>query len=202
LKDFIEVTVGSTFEVDITQGEMFRVAVTADAKLFDFITVNNTEKTLNISMDTKGMSVEYAKLRASITMPDLRAANLSGAVKGTIKGFKSDNAFAAVVSGTSELRGTIEAVTIQIKAEGASTVDLAGSAKSSAVKGSGSSTLSLSRCTINSITINLSGTSSAQVNATDELSYDLTGISKLSYAGSPVIKRAEISGLSTATKIK
>jgi hypothetical protein len=58
----------------------------------------------------------------------------------------------------------------------------------------------MSRYKLKKANITLTGTSTASVNASDELSYTLLGACRLKYSGSPEIKQAVATRASSASK--
>ncbi len=201
LRDFTQVDVGNSFQVDIANSDSFGVTVTADDNLFDYLRVSRDGNSLRISLDPK---YRYAlgpnSLKAQIKMPTLEGLMLSGATRGTISGFKSTRDLTVNVSGASTLTGGIEAGNLTVDASGASSVRMQGSGKDARLVGSGASRLDLADFALDSADVNLSGASSAAVNAKSKLGYDLSGASNLTYAGSPAIAKSQTSGASRATQ--
>ena len=90
--DFSAVEVGSAFTVDISPSDTYSVKVTTQEGLFKQVKVVKTGDTLKISLDWPGLffgSFGAPVLQARIMMPELKSLDLSGATKGTVRGFKS-----------------------------------------------------------------------------------------------------------------
>jgi hypothetical protein len=217
--DFKRVDVSSAFEVEIAQSGSYRVSVTADDNLFEYIQVSKEGETLKIGLKTV-TNLGPATLKAEITMPQLSGLILSGATRGTASGFTSPENLDITVSGASSLElvdmsagdvkfnvsgaskatGDITAGDALLDLSGASTVQLEGSAKDIKVKASGASRVKLAGFTVNNADINLSGASTGTVNAGGRLDADLSGASKLSYIGAPTMGTINTSGGSTLSK--
>ena len=90
---FSKIEVSSAFHIEVIQSDTYSITITAQEKLFDHITVTKTGDTLGISMKwsfgTWLSSWGFRSPEARITMPALTGLEMSGASKGTAKGFKS-----------------------------------------------------------------------------------------------------------------
>ncbi len=196
LTGFTRVQAGSAFVVDIKQGDSYHVAVTADDNLFDDVDASVSGDTLRLRL-RPGTRVSRFTLRAEVTMPSLQGVELSGASRGTLTGFRSADRLAIDVSGASSLRGDIEAGDVRLEVSGASTVELTGSGGNLSGNGSGASSLRLARFPVQDADISLSGASTAELDISGRLNADLSGASRLEYAGSPTLGRMQTSGGST-----
>jgi len=216
--EFDRVEVGSAFEVEIAQSDSYRVSITADDNLFDYIQVSKEGATLKIRL--KMASYSAVTTRAEITMPQLRGLDLSGATRGTISGFSSTENVDIKVSGASSLdlaemstgdveldmsgastvTGDLIAGDVEFDISGASTVQLEGSASDIVAEASGASHVKLADFTVNNADVRLSGASTGTVNLDGRLDADLSGASNLSYIGEPTMGTINTSGASTLSK--
>jgi hypothetical protein len=213
--DFTRLDVGSLFQVTVTRADSFSVSLTLDDNLYDYLVIRRSGSTLQIGL--KWGTYLHATLKASITMPDLRVLNLSGASRGDVSGFSSSESLVIDVSGASSLNtddvtagktnfdisgasrlsGSMEAADIVFDVSGASTVELDGSADDMTVDASGASSVKLADFVVTDARVELSGASNATVNTSGELDIDLSGASTLHYFGSPTLRRVNVSGAST-----
>ena len=196
--DFTRVEVGYAFQVEVVQSNSYSISITAPEDLFNFIQVSKEGETLKIGV-TQPVSIAGTK-KVEITMPDLHAINLSGATKGTIKGFSSSHDFDLKLSGASSLNGDLAAGDIDFDVSGASTVELDGSAQDIDVNASGASRVKLADLSVRNADVLLSGASSGTVNLSGKLDADLSGALKLSYIGAPTMGTINTSGGSTLNK--
>ena len=217
---FSRISAGHRFEVEIVQSDSYSISITADDNLFEYIQVSKAGETLRIGLKP---TVGYASgtLRAEITMPELYELDLSGMTHGTIKGFSTSEDFDLELSGASslnindmaagdisiELSGASRAsgdITAsgdaQFDLSGASKAELTGSANDILIEASGASQLSLDNFPVNNADVELSGASRATVNLDGRLDADLSGASKLSYIGEPIMGDIHTSGGSTVSK--
>jgi len=213
--DFTRLYVGSLFQVTVTRADSFSVSLTLDDNLYDYVVIRRSGSTLQLGL--KWGTYLRATLKATITMPDLRALDLSGASRGDVSGFNSSESLVIDVSGASSLyiddvtagktnfdisgasrvSGSIETADIIFDVSGASTVELDGTADDMTVGASGASSVKLADFTATDASVELSGASNATVNASGELDIDLSGASTLYYFGSPILRRVNVSGAST-----
>lgn len=194
--DFTRVEVGYAFRVEVVHSNSYSISITASEDLFNFIQVSKEGETLKIGL-TQYIS---GTKKAEITMPDLRAINLSGATKGTIKGFSSSDDFNLDLSGASSLNGDIAAGDGNFRVSGASTLQLEGSARDIVVNASGASRVKLAAFLVNNADVTFGGASSGTVNLDGRLDANLSGASKLLYIGEPTMGTINTSGASTLSK--
>ena len=195
--DFTRVEVGWAFRVEIVQSDSYSVSITADENLFNFIQVSQEGETLKIGLT---QIMPFRTLKAEITMPDLYELSLSGATRGTVKGFSSSHDFILDLSGASRLSGDITAGDAQFIASGASTIQLQGSADDMTVNASGASRVELASFPVNNAQVILSGASRGTVNLGGRLDADLSGASTLNYSGNPTLGSIKTSGGSTISE--
>jgi RNA polymerase sigma factor (sigma-70 family) len=195
--DFTSVNVSSVFHVNITRGESFRVAATADENVMPFVKVERKGRALTLALDTHRRAVHTrGPLKAAVTMPALEGVQASGASHITVAGFKSDKPFRAKLTGASHLKAKIGAGDVAVAASGASMVSLQGSARDAKLAAAGASHLNLAGLAVQSARVKLSGASHATVNARGKLDYSVSGASHLTYLGKPTIGKGMKSGVS------
>jgi RNA polymerase sigma factor (sigma-70 family) len=201
LSDFTSVDVGSAFEVEITQGKAFRVAITADDNVIPFVKAAKDGSALKIGLDSERRSFHNATLKAAVTMPHVEGLTVSGACQVTLAGFTSEKDCKLRLSGASTLKGDLQAATVALVADGASRIALKGSAKKAKLSCHGASTLALAEFTLDSAGVTLTGASRATVRARSALDYHLSGASSLKYGGEPKIGKKQVTGASSATRL-
>ena len=199
IRDFNAVDINSAFKVSIVRGDAFKVTVTVDDNMLDYVQVTKEGNTLRISRNRGNMTSFSAKIgEASIIMPELQSVRLNGASQGTMTGFGQVSKFDGDLNGASRLSGDVQAATITLSANGASQYSLKGKGASLTLDQNGASKADLSMLAVQQASVTLSGASQASVNASSSLGYDLNGASTLRYAGSPIVGQARAEGASTA----
>ena len=198
VEGFTAVTVENAFAATLTRGEIFKIRVTTDSNLLDYVVVKQEGDTLRLSMFAgNGISFRSTRMDANVTMPLLKAVHVSGATHVTMGGFEPVSAFHASLSGASRLQGPVRADKLTVDASGASRVGLSGSAKVLRLGLDGASNAELGDLAADEATLNASGASRANVNVKARLSYELSGASHLHYRGDPAIGRVQTSGASS-----
>jgi len=219
--DFTYVDVGGAFEVEIIQSGTFSTTISADASLFDYISVSKKGDTLRISLKPRHIFTDFTlqakTLKAEITMPALYGLYLSGASKGTVSGFKSSEDLELEISGASSLdivdfeagdvefevsgaskvSGNMIASDAEFEVSGASKVELKGSANNITLDTSGASNADLADFPLNNADVEVSGASEATLNLKGRLDCVLSGASRLYFQGNPTMGDISISGAST-----
>jgi len=213
--DFTQVEVGSVFEVEIIESGSYLTSITADDNLFDYIKVSQEGEILKIRL-TPTYNYSGVTLKAKINLPKLSGTHLYGATKGTIRGFQSSNDFSLQLSGASQLNmdmsagdtifeisgatrvtGSLKAHDTELRVSEASIVELEGSANKVILNASGASKLKLAYFPVDEADVTLSGASEVAIRVGGRLDVILTGASKLSYKGDPMIGNIMISDAST-----
>ena len=217
LADFTNVSVSSAFTVDITRSDSYRVSITANENLLDYLDVRKVGKTLYIGL--KRAVYTNTRQEATVTLPELLKLGLSSASRGSISGFNSSGPLELTVSGASSLTiaavtvgdtefdisgasrvdGALEAGDCELGLSGASTIDLEGSGVDADIDASGASSISLENFPVNNARIDLSGASQATLNLSGKLDANLSGASHLKYLGEPTLGSIRTSGGSTVS---
>ena len=197
LTGFDAVDVSQTFNVDIAQGESFRVVIRVDDNLVEHLDITKQGSTLKIGLKpNRNYIVRNATMEAEVTMPELVGLDLSGSSEATISGFDSSNSLVVDLSGNSELFGDIQAGDAGFDISGNSAVALSGSAGDLVVDASGSSEVDLSEFPASNAIIDASGASTVTVNLSGQLDADASGSSNIFYLGDPTLGIIDTSGSS------
>ena len=195
---FDKVDASQSFEVDINQGEVYSVVIRVDDNVLPHLQVVKQGDTLNIGLKPgQFYSIRDATMQAEVTMPELTGLDLSGASHATISGFESAKDLIVDLSGSSSLRGDIEAGNASFDLSGSSDVTLTGSGGDVTIDASGSSDVNLAEFPIADADINVSGSSEVTVNPSGRLDVDASGASDVTYLGSPTMGVIDTSGSST-----
>ena len=210
---FTKLEVSNAFEVDISRGDTYFVSITANDNLFEHLDIHQNGKTLNIGLKQPRIYVRTTQ-KVAIVMPDLDRLELSGASRGEVRGFISDNPVefdlsgassleindleagdtVFDISGASEVLGYIKTADCSMDISGASTVELVGSAVDIYIKASGASKVRLPDFPVKDAEVELSGASNGTINASGRLDADVSGASELNYTGGPTMGIIELSG--------
>jgi hypothetical protein len=211
LKEFTEIDVGDAFDVSIEQKDAYGVSVTVDDNLAEYLEIDISGETLRVGL--KPGNYLRTNLRATVTLPELKALKLSGSSHGSVKGFKSDSPFNLIASGSSSadingtfgeiearlsgsstLDGTIKTKDGAFYLEGSSKAVLDGTGGDMSIDCEGSSDANLESFPVGSATVKLDGSSKASIELDGRLDANLNGSSVLTYAGDPTLGTINTSG--------
>lgn len=191
--DFDQVSIEHAFEGTVIRGDGYRVSVTIDDNLEQYLKVEQDGSRLTIGL-TETILLRDATLEYEITMPALTNLSASGASNATLRDFASADDFTVEASGASRVEGTITTGDVNATASGASTISLAG--QGGAVRGnaSGASTLDLEEFAAASADVEASGASTVTVNTSGRLDAEASGASNVYYLGAPQLGDINESG--------
>ncbi|UCC16368.1 MAG: DUF2807 domain-containing protein [Dehalococcoidales bacterium] len=219
--NFTSLDISSAFEVDITQSSTYSVVISADESLFDYIEVTQTGSQLKIYLSPRHIFTDFTLgkrvLKAEISMASLHELNISGASKGTVTGFRSASPLKLIVSGAttlelsnigagdtdcevsgaSKLTGNLTIGNVDFIVSGASSMEVSGVANDMEIEISGASRVDLEQFHVGNVDVILSGASEATVYVNEVLNLEVSGASRLYFAGNPQLGKTNVSGAST-----
>ncbi len=194
--DFTSVEISNGFTAEIIQSDTYNITFTADDNLFPYLKVQYNYSKLKIYLEPF-YSLAFSTKRVRITMPSIRALNMSLGSTGTIRGFSSLEDFNLKLSSASRLDGDLQANNTVFKLSAGSSVSLEGSATNMTINGSVGSKAILDNFEVNNADIKLNAVSRASIYVIDQLNADLGTASTLYYCGDPAIDNVAISGGAT-----
>ncbi len=198
LSGFDQLRISHSFQVDVKQGEDYRVVIYVDDNVQKYVVVKKKGDTLNIGLDPDyNYSTQNATLEAEVIMPKLTRIRLSGSSDAKISGFASNDAFEADLSGSSTLRGELEAGDASFDVSGSSSATRTGAARDLTIDASGSSDIDLSACPVFDANVEASGSSTVTVKPSGTLDVDASGASNVYYLGEPTLGNIDSSGSSS-----
>jgi hypothetical protein len=213
LTDYKNVEISNAFGFGITRSDNYSVTVSAHQNIFDHIEIKKSGDSLIVRM--KPGSYTNSETRAIIGMPDLSSLNVSGASRGSVKGFRSSNSLNITssgasqtevdieagktqveISGASKFTGTLIAQDSRFNLSGASTAEISGSASQGNIEASGASRFNSPTFKMQNTTVSVSGASTAKILTSGTLNIEASGASTVTYSGAPQIKGLNVSGAS------
>ena len=198
--DFDALHIGNAFHVRVIQGQEYGVEVQADDNVMEIVEVIQKGTTLQIGLLRKHM-VTRATLNATVTMPEVANLVASGASRIEFASPIASNELSVEISGASRLTGNVETGQLRLSLSGASRAELDGTSDSCFVNASGASRVQLDELVSKTMTVDVSGASSAIVYANRTLAASASGASKVGYSGDPTIKKSETSGASSISPL-
>ncbi len=209
--NFYRVEAGPSFTVNLTYSNIYKISVTTDDNLMDYVTVSKSGETLKLNLK-ENTSPDFTSLIVEITMPTLSELYLEASTHGTIQGFNSLNDLYVELSASSTLLMndmTIDLITSDIaassslfgdilvnkaifKISASSVIELEGSANDMTLDVSASSTAKLDNFLVESIDAKISASSHAWVFSSVNLDANVSALSYLSYLGEPTLGDIDI----------
>jgi hypothetical protein len=213
--DFNRLKIERALSVDILRADAYSLTIGDD---FSRIKVEKVGDTLVVGRrGLDWIAPFHPRPHVVITLPELYELTLSGACHGKVIGFQSDHEFVLKIngashlemnrmsagglktniSGASNLAGDINiSGDILFQISGASRAELSGSGDSARIELSGASQARLANLALQKASVNISGASSVQLNVKGSLDINLSGASRLEYAGRPALGVIQVSGAS------
>jgi len=215
IRDFTNIEADCAFRLDITQSNDCHVSVWASDALQREVSAIKSGNTLKLSLKSHSFNARPI-VQAKITLPQLNRLRLGGAVSACARGIESKNtldlnlsgnsvldieadseALKCEVSGASKLAGRLKVTHAEFVLSGASRLMLNGSAKDVTLSGWGASKAEGEGFSAENARLFLKGASEAAIKATGQLDIDLSGGSRLTYSGNPVIHTISVTGASS-----
>ncbi|HEX5671698.1 MAG TPA: head GIN domain-containing protein [Acidimicrobiia bacterium] len=199
VEGFTRLEVSSAFVVNVSFGDAPALTLSVDRAAEDHLIVGVVGDTLRIGLEPRTM-LSNVTLEAEVVVPSLQAIAGAGASEIHVADLVSPT-LQVELSGASTLDGTVDVDAAEVELSGASSLTVSGRAGQLSGEVSGASELSVPQLAINSLHVDLSGASSAEVNVAESLTADLSGASSLRYRGDPGVVNTDVSGASSVEKL-
>lgn len=200
LKGFDKLEISSAFVIDVKYGNSFKVLVDAErTEDLEDLDVRLSGSTLIVKYrDSKGWKWNNNRKRVSFTivMPNLKQVDFSGATKSKISGFNDLEDVTLKFSGAANAEVSINADKVNLDCSGASRLKLNGKTSKLNFDLSGASNVDSYNFVARDVDAEVSGASSAKVNASKTLNVEASGASSVRYKGQPSV-RSDVSGASS-----
>ncbi|RRB06714.1 head GIN domain-containing protein [Larkinella rosea] len=204
LTGFDRLEMGSGFDITVEAGPGFKIMAKGDQRNLDELDVAVRNGTLTASYRTH-KNRKYTT-GFTITMPTLRAANFSGGVHASVKGFTNLSDLNIELSGGTH--GTWDVIAthtnavvsggskLQLIESKATTNDdsIAGLINQLTLDVSGGAHVEAFDYAANDVNVKASGASHAEITARKSLTADASGASKINYKGNPTQVNQRASG--------
>lgn len=158
---FSKIDAGGAVNLEIAAQRDFNVSIEADDNLLEQIKTEVDGDTLKIY--TKGNISTKNSVKVTISMPEVKALNVSGASTAAVS--------------------NVETNSLNLIASGASRIKISGEIKNLELEASGASTINAEELKVEDVAAEASGASSVTVAPTGELKADASGASSVYYTG-------------------
>ncbi|MEL3906596.1 MAG: DUF2807 domain-containing protein [Treponema sp.] len=192
LRDFTAVSLSGGMYASIVQGDEFKVAVTLDKKLFEYLDIHIHNHTLIITRK-KDVHLQISHYEVAVTMPAITRLNIAGSVDTALSGFNDPSASLHMnISGSGQISADIAVKNIRITVGGSGSVDLKGSAEKLHCAIAGCGTVNAFGCNVSKAHTSISGSGLIEINAEKTLVAAITGSGHIAYRGQPALKSSII----------
>ncbi len=183
-KDFKRLTFSNLFQVKLSQAANYRIEVTVDDNIEQYLDVTQQGSELRFSLDS-GHSFRQITLNVNIAMPDLERLRIEDVSSAEIMNFTVGSALELIVSDTSEVSGTVSGA-LHCTVSDASDARLSGNG-SLELTVDDASDADLSHFQASQAIVSVSDASSAKVNVSTTMQIALRDVATLYYYGNPAI---------------
>jgi len=189
---FHGIVLGFSGDIYLTQGSSQSVEVEAQANIIENIKTEVKDGVWRVNFKRNVRNAKNVKVY--VTMTELTRAGLSGSGEMSMTNtFKNLNDVKLSLSGSGNLKASIEAADVSTRISGSGSIYVEGSARSNDIHISGSGDVKASDFEVNTCEIHISGSGNTSVNVMESLEGYVSGSGDISYKGSPNVK-TKISG--------
>ena len=187
VSDFDRVTLTTSGEVIISQGEEESLTVETDDNVMRHVTTQVEDGMLTLGTE-RGKLISATRLTFNLTVRDLAGLRLTGSGDVTVERLDA-NRLEINVTGSGDVRiGLLAAKDVEVEITGSGDVDLAGQATGQDISVSGSGNYRGGDLRSDTVEITIRGSGGATVWATGSLDGSITGSGSVSYYGNPKTK--------------
>lgn len=195
--EFDRIEAGDALVITIQYGPVFSITAKGDRRNLNDLLIKKAGTTLIARFDDFENRKHTTYLE--ITMPELKAANFSGATNSTISGVIDGDDFSLTLTGASVAQIDLNSQNADLILSGASNLSISGVSTKTKADVSGASLLKAYNMTSEDVVVSASGASNVYVLATKTLKADASGASVILYRGEAVVS-STVTGASTVQK--
>jgi len=204
VSSFEKIDISGSTEVLFHESQAYRVVITVDSNLYDYVDIFTRNKELNIK--TKNGNYSFTRFLVDVYCPVLTGVSMSGSGsfaamdKITTSSFESDISgsgkiegtiecrdFSARVSGSGRMNNNIVCDSLSANISGSGAITIAGTGKDSNVKISGSGAFNGIDFKTNNASAQINGSGSMSIWVLDYLKANISGSGGVRYRGNPRI---------------
>jgi hypothetical protein len=187
-----------TVQIEKGAGEL---QLFGDAESLKTIDISIEDGVLQLS-GTKGkfgMNTSSVE-KVVIKLPALESLKLSGAAEVSANGFNNETLFVNV-SGAGSCALNINVAVVKLDVSGAAEIEMEGAAETVVINLSGAASFEAENYLVKNMTLILAGAAAAEVNVSDMLDVNISGVGSVEYKGEPKVLRKRISGAGVVEQI-
>lgn len=192
LADFNRLEVGFAFDVTVRQGEAYKVLASVDDNLADYLYLANEGGTLQIGLKPDfAYDIPAATMRAEVIMPRLAGVTMTGSSHATLIDLEATTAFAAELSGSSALEGSLKSGVATFTLSGSTLARLSGAGERVTIDICGNSVIDLRSFQVEDAEVDASCNSTVLLNLAGKLIADASQYARVTYRGQPDLNGVE-----------
>ena len=216
---FQEINISSNATVRFHASDEFRVVITTDENLHEYIEIETRGNTLYIgnrgrsdssSRRNVGLSVggdviighsvtisngiRFTQLAIDVFAPTLSGVTVSGLGRFETVETLSVPSFTAIVSGSGRITSAIESDRFSATVSGSGRITAVGSSRDANVSIAGSGRFIGSEFVTNTTTANVTGSGNAAIHVTERMNASVAGSGRITYRGNPPQANRNVSG--------
>jgi hypothetical protein len=196
VSDFDRLAIGFAFDVTVRQGEEFSVTATVDDNLADYLDLTVEDGILQVGLKPGfAYDIPAATMRAEVVMPRLAGLALNGSSHATLIDFEVAPEFAAELSGSSALEGSLEAQAASFTLTGSALARLSGAGQRVTVDICGNSLTDFRDFQAKDADVEASCNATVFLNVDGQLIADASQFAQVIYQGHP-----ELGGVATVER--
>jgi putative autotransporter adhesin-like protein len=193
LAGFSRVDSATSVDVEIAQGDDYAVTVSIDSNALPELETRVVGDTLEIDSD-KDLEDLVTGPHVRVTLPDLRAASLSGSGQLLVAATDSSESLALLLSGSGRIAFAGAEPEITVRLSGSGEVDLTGSAGRVDLRLDGSGDIDATALSAAAGRLDLSGSGSIRARLSETAEVDLSGSGDVYIYGDAELTRSSIDG--------
>lgn len=199
---FTGIEISGAFKVYLRMGDKSGITVVADEDVIDRVktTVNNDILEVEVENEWWDWVKDNDEIELYVTFKTLKSMELSGATNVVSKNSLRGTAIDIEASGACKLDLDFACTNLELDFSGATKATLGGSCTTLNIEASGASAIYAANLQTETLKMDISGATKAEVWATKTLNVEASGASKVLYKGDPELYK-DVSGASSISKL-
>ncbi|MDG1332851.1 MAG: DUF2807 domain-containing protein [Crocinitomicaceae bacterium] len=194
---FNKIEVDGIFEVVVTYGKKEKIVIEYADNTSKEIKLKVKSGTLMVKLDRSTALLFKSGSKIHVYTEKLNDFMLGGAASVELNNTLKDDSFSIKSGGTASFKGDVEVTEAAIELNGASKVELSGTATAASLDLSSAGKLTDFDFQVNNLSVDINGLSKTKITCLESLSGEISGISTLTYDGNPRLKTVKTSGSAT-----
>lgn len=190
------IKISGFFDVDLVAGKEGAITIKGEENILGYITVEVTDNMLKIGTE-KGYNLRTSSGKSvHITVPfeSINTLLLSGSGDITSNDVIKADTFDAKLSGSGNLKLTVDAQKFDMSLSGSGDIVLNGEAADFSSSISGSGDINASNLKSKTVNVSISGSGDTKVNCSESLYARVSGSGDIIYYGNPTKKDSKVAG--------